>query len=326
MMWAVTTYFNPTYSRHRLRNYRVFRQHLTVPLVAIELAPDGCFDLGPDDADILVRVEGGDVLWQKERLLNLAIARVPASCRQIAWLDADVVSGADDWAERTSEALRQWPLVQLFDTVYRLPRNAWPLERTDHDAAQADRSVAWKIATGAMTSANFREDASRVSGTSWGMAWAARRDLLERHGFYDACIVGGGDEALCCAAVGGFERARRTIRMHERRFQHYLRWARPFHRDVNGRIGWVSGSLFHLWHGEPAGRRYRERHEDMERFHFDPDADIRLTEHGAWRWSSDKPDLHAYLANYFRTRCETEDDQPRPRDLLSESRGGTTIS
>lgn len=35
-----------------------------------------------------------------------------------------------------------------------------------------------------------------------GMAWAARRELLEQHGFYDGCVIGGGDSALICAAFG----------------------------------------------------------------------------------------------------------------------------
>jgi hypothetical protein len=37
-----------------------------------------------------------------------------------------------------------------------------------------------------------------------GVAWAARRELLARHGLYDAAIVGAGDELFAHALGGGF--------------------------------------------------------------------------------------------------------------------------
>ena len=48
--WAITTYFNPAgYERRRL-NYGLFRKHLKPPLLTVELAFDGDFELGPGDA------------------------------------------------------------------------------------------------------------------------------------------------------------------------------------------------------------------------------------------------------------------------------------
>jgi hypothetical protein len=37
-LWAIAAYFNPARYARRLANYRVFREHLAVPLVAVELA------------------------------------------------------------------------------------------------------------------------------------------------------------------------------------------------------------------------------------------------------------------------------------------------
>ena len=66
-MWAITSYFNPVGYRRRLSNYRTFRADLAVPLVAVELSFDGRFELTDDDADILIQLSGGAVLWQKDR-------------------------------------------------------------------------------------------------------------------------------------------------------------------------------------------------------------------------------------------------------------------
>ena len=55
-LWAITCYFNPVGYRRRLENYRMFRQRLKVPLVAVELSFDEEFQLASGDADILVQL------------------------------------------------------------------------------------------------------------------------------------------------------------------------------------------------------------------------------------------------------------------------------
>jgi len=50
----------------------------------VELSFDGRFELTDDDADILVQLSGGAVLWQKERLLNLALNAVPSAVKNVA--------------------------------------------------------------------------------------------------------------------------------------------------------------------------------------------------------------------------------------------------
>ena len=82
-LWAITAYFNPAGYRRRRDNYRVFRERLQAPLVTAELSCDGNFALSSDDADVLVQVHG-DAMWQKERLLNLALGAVPSACQAVA--------------------------------------------------------------------------------------------------------------------------------------------------------------------------------------------------------------------------------------------------
>lgn len=75
MLWALTTFFNPNGYERRLENYRAFRERLAVPLLALEASHRGVFQLGEDDADALVQVTCPDILWQKERLLNVGLSR-----------------------------------------------------------------------------------------------------------------------------------------------------------------------------------------------------------------------------------------------------------
>ena len=113
-LWVITSFFNPAGYRRRLQNYRQFRAALHVPLAAVELSFNGVWELEKHDADILMRVTDGDVMWQKERLLNLAVRQLPPDCEFVAWIDADVLMQDPDWSQQAVAALASVPLVQLF--------------------------------------------------------------------------------------------------------------------------------------------------------------------------------------------------------------------
>ena len=113
-LWAITAYFNPMRFKSRRANYQVFRERLDLPLVAVELAHDFDFDLRDADADVLIRVRAGDVMWQKERLLNIALSGLPADCGRVVWIDCDVVFESGGWAGRLDQLFDRFPLVQAF--------------------------------------------------------------------------------------------------------------------------------------------------------------------------------------------------------------------
>jgi hypothetical protein len=123
---AITCFFNPAGYRRRVQNYRWFRKKLSAPLITVELSFNGRFELGPADADILIQLTQGDIMFQKERLLNVALKRVPPGCTAIAWLDCDVVFASDDWPDQTMKALERFAIVQLFSERFDLPPDTGP--------------------------------------------------------------------------------------------------------------------------------------------------------------------------------------------------------
>jgi hypothetical protein len=305
-VWGITSYFNPAAYRSRWDNYRTFRERLAVPLVTVELSFDGSFQLGPDDADILVQLRGQDVMWQKERLLNVALTHLPDACSAVAWLDCDVILERDDWPQRALRALDAHVLVQPFDRAYELPRGALPEDVPREQIEPGQPSFARQLVDGALT--NGVLEAWRVNGDRTtlrdGYAWAGRRDVLERHGFYDARVTGGSTRDLACAALGALEPLIDGRPMTGAQRAHLLDWARAFHGSVQGRIGCLEGAVYHLWHGELENRRYTVRHTELVHHEFDPSRDIALDEAGCWRWSSDKPELHAHVREFFAVRKE----------------------
>jgi hypothetical protein len=301
-VWAITVYFNPMGYVRRHSNYRVFRQRLRVPLLAIELAYGPEFHLSSGDADILVQLRGRDVLWQKERLLNLALQALPPDCDRVVCVDCDVLFEADDWLERTNQLLDRFLLVQPFSHLHRMPPD-WVPEAGRPADAEVLHTPAFLLASGTSLASCMGTPAEELK-CSTGSAWAAHRSVLAQHSFYDACIVGGGDSAFIRAAYGCFEDAMRLQHMNSRRREHYMAWARPFHDSVRASVASVDGHLLHLWHGTPQDRRYRNRNEKLEPFEFDPTIDIALEDNGVWRWNSDKPEMHAFVRGYFASRRE----------------------
>jgi hypothetical protein len=307
-LWAITSYFNPVGYRRRLKNYHIFRQRLKVPLVTVELSLQENFELGPGDADILVQLRGHEVLWQKERLLNVALESVPKTCGKIAWLDCDVIFDDHDWAERASQALDQCALLHLFHERYNLPPDATTSPLGAGDNSQLAQSVVCKMAMGETTPEDFyAAEAPLKCRSTAGLAWASRREVLEEHGIYDACILGSADRAILCAALGQFGYGARALAMNQRRIEHYLLWAKPYSSTVRRRVGYIRGRLFHLWHGDLPNRQYASRHRILEQFDFDPFTDIAVDWNGCWRWDSDKRELHQSVRDYFRSRKEDGD-------------------
>lgn len=196
-LWVVTSFFNPAGYRRKLANYRLFREHLGLPLVAVELGYGGRFALDPADADVVVRVRDGDVLWQKERLLNLGLQALPAECDTVAWLDCDVIFGVPDWAEQVRAELTRADLVHVFHERHNLPRDT-PVERIATWAEPATAmSLVHRFATGQQSHEELtRNNSALETRSTTGLGWAMRREVVERHGLYDACVLGG-ESASC---------------------------------------------------------------------------------------------------------------------------------
>src|SRR5258706_11375823 len=94
-LWVVACYFNPAGFATKLANYKRFIEGLSrggVNYRVVECAfGDADFSLGRSENVLEIRAR--DVMWQKERLLNVAMGRLPASCTKVAWVDCDVLFG-----------------------------------------------------------------------------------------------------------------------------------------------------------------------------------------------------------------------------------------
>lgn len=304
MLWAICAYFNPQRYRRRRTNYSVFRQQLGLPLLAVELGFDGVYELTDDDAEQLVQLPTGDVMWQKERLLNLALERLPGSCDTVLAVDCDVFFPHPDWRDALGHALESHPVVQAYNHALHLNR-AW----SPGNALESHRIFEQRALAGLESPADALAIATRRSQVTAaiGHAWGFRRAVLGSDGFFDSCIIGGGDSAIAGAAFGVPEAVVELHAMPPGQARRYRTWAERFRQRMQGSVGCVDSPLAHLWHGTMVNRQPGARHRVLVEHDFDPAHDIRLDDNGAWRWNSPKPALHEALRRYFAERREDDD-------------------
>jgi len=293
-LWAITAFFDSTGGRQRLDNYRIFRERLAkqgVPLLTVECAfGRRPFQLTTADADILVQVRSRSFLWQKERLLNIALKHLPNSCHAVAWLDSDVIFDRDDWAAAAEKLLSDcsgYNVIQLFSEACFLEKGESP------DTAVAEGSERRQQESFA---SYYCREQRRIPDYSkaGGLAWAARREVLESVGFYDRAVIGGADWVMVKAFLGlsDFNQASRF-------------WSRQAALLVAGKISCLPGKISHLFHGSQKRRLYNDRERILKDREFNPAWDLCLNNDGCWEWADDVPRaLRRDVHNYFRLRHE----------------------
>ena len=269
----VTNYYNPADNQIKERNFKRFLEGIKVPIYIIEAAfGDVPFRLPASDQVIQVRCR--DILWQQYTLINLAINRLPDRYDKAMWIDADVLIETDDWFEQMDSLLNDHKIVQSFSEVIMTERD---------DADYVRPSVVRRA----------KEHGGLDMGKmySQGFSWGVQREVIEKHRIYDYWITGACDSAFVLAIWGEFEDPFMN-RMSPIMKEHYMEWAVPFHKYIDGNVDHANVTIRHLWHGP---RSYRKRWRCLE--DMNPYEDIRLNEDGVLEWCSDKPDLHRECRN-----------------------------
>ncbi len=289
----VCAYFNPCRYRKRRQNYDVFRRRVEragVTLLTVELIfdPENESELG-SGGDVLY-VRGGDVMWQKERLLQLGIDRLLADGRpKIAWVDADIVFERSDWADQIQRTLESFDCVQLFDLLV----SRYPGRRLIRPSTVKD-----------------------PLSYAHGGGWAATAEFLRRVKLYQHGIVGGGDSIMANAflqfanpSIDHYQWSDNDIvlqRFNIAMRNHISAWAQSCWGKY--RIGYVPNQTAHLLeHGDRKHRYYLKRWRLLT--DYCPETDVAVGPSGAFRWSSAKPQLHHKVREYFSVRRE---DRPGP--------------
>jgi hypothetical protein len=299
-LWIISSFFNANGYKTKVRNCERFIRSIErsgLNCVIVECA-FGDMPYAMPESPYVLQVRCRDIMWQKERLLNVALSRLPSQCSKVAWLDCDILFANPEWAVQASRMLDSYRVVQLFDKAIRLPQQ--------HSFFSGEGDVWTSFASVYQDSPNQLLRGDFANHGHSGFAWAARRDVLHEHGLYDACISGSGDHMMAHAFCGDWESPciDRILGDNNPHREHFTDWCRRVYRNVRASVGCVTGTLLHLWHGDIDNRRYVMRNRELAALDFDPYQDIQINTAGCWDWATNKPPLHRWAARYYAGRKE----------------------
>ncbi len=304
-MWAITTYFNFAGYQSKLKNYRQFRQELGIPLLTIEFSLDGKFELTSQDADMLIQIDGGAMLWQKERLINIGIDALPENVENVAWIDCDIIFDNPHWHKEAIEILQHQKIIQLFSYAFYLDKDETN-PSLDKEYKKVKSSVLGVSKEGRKAYLSENEDSRKIDPLHPGFAWAARKDYLKQNKLFDKAIIGGGDSLLVCALFNEHKFLSDIFGFSSNMKSNYIEWGDAIYKSTEGKVGLISGNVYHLWHGDLKNRKYFQRYEDLSNIGYHPDLDICINHNGAITWKRERPDLERYMKEYFAGRREDD--------------------
>jgi hypothetical protein len=300
---VITTYFNPCGYQSLWNNYLLFRDSLKrsgINLLTMECAFKGApFQL--EAGDNVIQVRANSILWQKERLLNIAINTVRTRFPKLAWIDADVFFENADWARTASRLLDEYPVMQLFERIHQMPKGA----EFYNGGGLTYMSFAYDVSTNGVDYVK----ASRGAHGHTGYAWACRSSLLA-HGLYDGMVLSAGDHVMAHSMMGDTTSpCINEIFFTDRANRKYSQlWAEKFQAQSTGAMTFVPGAILHRWHGSNKNRRYYQSLEKLAKFGMDPHVDLCINETGCWEWNSNRPALQNFIAEHFELRREDDDE------------------
>lgn len=306
----ITCYFNPQRNPYRLKAFKKFYESIShMPFRIVECVIEGTeaeLDWFGVSDERYKRVYTKNLLWHKESLLNNIIKDLPKKYKYVFWVDADVIFENKNWLVDSVKVLKTENIVQPFEYCVHLEKDTMYARMNmaieEHLASDPKRrhprlwrSFAANYVTNRMNSESTNYD---VHGHV-GFAWGARREILDIVPLYDKALVGGADHIIAHAAAGQINHNCITKSFTEN-IKEVEDWSKQFNYLVRGRIGYVEGTLLHIWHGDLAKRQYLKRVQE-----FTPMSKniTKKDENGLYVTDDD-----TYVRKYFNHREEKADD------------------
>lgn len=286
----VSCFFNPQNSPYRLLAFQKWYhsiKHLNHRIIECVI---GDAESQLPNSPYITKIHSSSLLWHKESLINKMVAELPPEFKYVFWVDADVLFTNQNWLVEGVEQLKGTAkIIQPFEYCVHLERNQVK-PRFNMIDAKAAVNVAhhnerqqkidpklrrvWRSFCSNVYNQSRDISAPHADSENYdehghvGFAWGARREVLEACPLYDHALVGGADHIIAHAAAGhiphkcitkSFSDDIDEINEWSKRFRQILLNGTPGELAPEPLISFVSGDLYHLWHGDIASRQYLKR-------------------------------------------------------------------
>jgi hypothetical protein len=238
-------------------------------------------------------------VWNKENLLNIGVNRTPEA-RYVAWIDADVIFRRPDWPMATLHALQHYDVIQPWSDAYDLGPHD---EHIAHHRSFC-RQYFHRQSMVATHRPYWHGDGGPHTYPHSGYAWAMTRQAFDWvGGLFELGGMGSGDHHMSLALIGEADRSV-PKGVSEAYHREVKRWEGRAVRHINYNIGYVRGTLEHMFHGRKPDRGYQSRWQMFVKHGFDPLEDLKRNSHGVLEFAANKPELRHDFDLYLQSRNE----------------------
>jgi len=272
---VISCFYNPYRNPYRVLAFNKWYQsvkHLNYRVIECVIENEEP-QLPLDDPNI-IRVNSNSVLWHKEALLNHLIKQLPEKFKYVFWVDADVLFSNKNWLVEATQLMRtSYNMIQPFQSCFHLNRDELSLSPYDEifqrEYIEVSKKQINSLGKEKRSWYSFGYNCVENPGNAYfednydihghvGFAWGIKREILDKCPLFDKALVGGADHIMAHAALG--ELCSECIRKSFTEMQDEISsWSKNFFDLVDGKVGYVSGDLFHIWHGDLTKRQYLKR-------------------------------------------------------------------
>ncbi len=311
----IACYFNPQNNPYRLTAFNTFYEsikhlnHRIVECVIGDAEPQ--LPVTPS----IARIHTKDLLWHKEALLNGIIKTLPTKFKYVFWLDTDVLFTNKDWLIQGVEELKYNNIIQPFEYCVHLnegetkPGFNVVEEKLFASEPTKRHPNLWRSFCANYKTNDLSCDNNYDKHGHVGFAWGAKRSVLDTLPLYDKGLIGGADHIIAHASAGHIGHS-----CIKKSFTDDLEavndWSEDFEKLINGKISYVVGDLYHLWHGDIAKRQYLKRVQE-----FTPKAKQITKKDKNGLYIADEIGDDKYMREYFDNREPKKQQVSVPKDF-----------
>ncbi|KAF2511510.1 hypothetical protein EYY60_08760 [Flavobacterium zhairuonense] len=209
-------------------------------------------------------------------------------------MDADVVFTNENWIIDGVKQLQTKTIIQPFEYAVFLekdeirPSFAMDKIRESYLPNAINKKV-WRSFSANFATTQYWKNENYNKHGHVGFAWGAQREILDAVPLFDKALIGGADYIIAHAAAGLLFNSNE---ISSNNVSEEVLWSFSFHKITEGKIGFVEGDLYHIWHGDLEKRQYKRRLEYSSKIKEIKDRD----ENGLF--ITNKAD-DAFIKNYF---------------------------
>jgi hypothetical protein len=345
---VAVAYSNPfRYQRRRASALDCLRHLRSSPNVVVHVGEvaygDRPFEITSPDHPTDYQWRTADVLFHKENILDLVIAKFPMGWKYGCYVDADITFTRHDWALETIHQLQMYDWLQMFshyvDLSGPIPLGSGhrPISHPNpqlHDGFMfnycrrgfkvppAYQPSGWKNPSANGGEYDQRPAAKTAPGVkptdlagATGLAWAfTAKGINTTGGLMERCILGSGDWFMAFGLVAKHGAETMTnqppsnpsgSKFNPDYLNYIDRWQQQACK-LEANTGYVDQVVMHHFHGAKRNRQYGSRDRILIRDQFSPYRDVKPDSQGVLQLAAGTSALRDDIRQYFLSRNEDD--------------------